>query len=79
MDVSRKRKQFSLSENTNILSDFDNNFGTQNALAEHLRISKSKFAIIVKQRVEIEKGSVEVAEKSSKIRNQCSITFLVDE
>ena len=50
------RKRFSLSEKLNILREFDNNVGLQNALAKRFPIYTLTLATIVKQREEIEKS-----------------------
>ena len=76
MEDSRKRKRFSLSEKLNILHEFDNNVGPQNALAKQLVIPMSTLATIMKQREEIEKASAECGEKSSKIRKSVKGTLL---
>ena len=74
MEDCQKRKRFLLSEKLNILCEFDNNVGPQNALAKRLAISSSTLTTIVKQREEIVKASAKCGEKSSKIKKSMKAT-----
>ncbi|GFS52729.1 hypothetical protein TNCV_2995361 [Trichonephila clavipes] len=67
MQDCQQRNCFPLSEKLNFLSEFDSNVGPQNASSEHLRISTSTLATIIRQREELRKASAEYVETSSKI------------